>query len=82
MTSQFVLHRASLLVAIGLFSPLCAVSTEAYPQAPPSAPAACHDSLPDLYQRLSPSIVLIRATSIDPYDPEHRMQRVSGSGVM
>lgn len=82
MTSPFVLHRASLLVAIGLFSPLCAVSTETSPQAVPSAPAACHDSLPDLYQRLSPSIVLIRATSIDPYDPEHRMQRVSGSGVI
>jgi putative serine protease PepD len=44
--------------------------------------AACQESLPALYRRVSPAVVLIRATSIDPYDPEHRVRRVEGSGVI
>jgi S1-C subfamily serine protease len=54
------------------------------PEPPPTANSAatCQEPLPDLYQRVAPSIVLIEATSIDQYDPQHRMERVSGSGVI
>jgi S1-C subfamily serine protease len=72
----------TLLLCISVTVGLQAAPPPVRPQAPPAAPGVCHESLPDLYARVAPSIVLIQATSIDPYDAEHRMQRVSGSGVI
>jgi serine protease Do len=46
------------------------------------AQAVCTASIPDIYERVSPSVVAIRASSINPYDPEHRVERVTGSGVI
>ncbi len=49
----------------------------------PSGPAApCPESLPELFDRVSPSVVSIMAISINPYDPDHRVERVIGSGVI
>jgi len=42
----------------------------------------CSESLADLFDRVSPSVVMISATSVNPYDPERRIDRVSGSGVI
>ena len=52
------------------------------PQAASSQPAPCQETLTQIYNRVSPSVVLINAASVNPYDPDHRIQRVSGSGVI
>lgn len=84
MTRQPFVGRfgALVLTAIGLFCLLCAVPASAGQQAPSVGTSSCQESLPKLYERVSPAVVSIRATSIDPYDTEHRMQRVTGSGVI
>jgi serine protease Do len=70
-------------ITIGLLCLLCTVPARADQHAAPSAGASsCQESLPELYKRVSQAVVLIRATSIDPYDTEHRMERVTGSGVI
>jgi hypothetical protein len=54
------------------------------PQQAPAAPgvAQCQEAVPDLYRRVSPAVVAIAAMSINPYDTESRMDRVSGSGFI
>lgn len=42
----------------------------------------CQQTLGELYRRVSPAVVLINASSINPYDVDHRIHRVSGSGVI
>ena len=49
---------------------------------PAQRPAACPDSLPALYPQVSPAVVSISAISINPYDSDHRIERVMGSGVI
>jgi len=51
-------------------------------QPPTAQPAPCQETLTELYQRLAPSVVLITASSVNPYDMDHRIQRVSGSGFI
>lgn len=46
------------------------------------APAECPSSLPALYQQVSRTVVSISAISINPYDAEHRIDRVMGTGVI
>jgi S1-C subfamily serine protease len=48
----------------------------------PQRPAPCRESITDLYSRLSPAVVSITATEIDPYDTQNRVERRSGSGVI
>ncbi len=45
-------------------------------------PAACVEPLPSLYARISPTVVSISAISVNPYATDHRIERVSGSGVI
>jgi serine protease Do len=47
----------------------------------PQAPA-CTESISDIYDRVSPAVVFITATSIRPYQPTDRVQRVVGSGFI
>jgi S1-C subfamily serine protease len=49
---------------------------------PPPHVAGCRLPVPDLYQRVSPAVVSITSTSINPYDTLDRMQRQAGSGVL
>jgi len=58
--------------------------TAAAGQTPPQGqrPAACPDSLPAVYAQVSPAVVSITAISINPYDADHRVERVMGSGVI
>ncbi len=44
--------------------------------------ARCADPVPDIYDRVSPAVVFIVATSIDPYQLAERVTRVVGSGVI
>ena len=44
--------------------------------------ASCHASLPDIFARVSPAVVSISATSINPYRLSERVSHISGSGVL
>ncbi len=47
-----------------------------------SQPPTCTESISDIYDRVSPAVVFITATSIRPYHPADRVQRVVGSGFI
>jgi serine protease Do len=47
-----------------------------------SKPAACSESISDIYDRVSPAAVFITATSINPYPLSDRVQRIVGSGFL
>ena len=79
-TARFL--TVSVCVLAGVVSVRAGQQVAAAPQTASSGAPACQELLPDLYKRVAPSIVLIEATSIDQYDPLHRMERVSGSGVI
>jgi serine protease Do len=42
----------------------------------------CSDTLPEIYARVSPAVVSISATSINPYRLSERVSHVAGSGVL
>jgi serine protease Do len=42
----------------------------------------CTESIPDLYDRVSPAVVSITAKTVNPYQPSDRVSRVAGSGVI
>jgi serine protease Do len=44
--------------------------------------ARCDEALPDIYARVSPAVVSISATSINPYRLSERVSHVAGSGVL
>jgi S1-C subfamily serine protease len=62
-------------VLVGVGSLVAAQSTP-----PPAAP--CDETVPQLYARLSPTVVSIGATVINPFDITHRLDRVAGSGLI
>jgi serine protease Do len=46
------------------------------------AASECAESIPDLYERVSPSVVFISAVTIDPYKITDRVSTVIGSGFV
>jgi serine protease Do len=46
------------------------------------AASDCTESIPDLYERVSPSVVFISAVTIDPYRLTNRVNSVIGSGFI
>jgi S1-C subfamily serine protease len=46
------------------------------------AASDCTESIPELYQRVSPSVVFIAAVTIDPYKITNRVSSVIGSGFI
>ncbi len=65
-----------------LFASMVAGAAAAPQRAGQPAPAECPNSLPVLYQQVSRTVVSISAISINPYDAEHRIDRVMGTGVI
>jgi S1-C subfamily serine protease len=47
-----------------------------------SRAASCNAALPDIFARVSPAVVSISATSINPYRLSERVSHVGGSGVL
>src|SRR5262252_87655 len=43
---------------------------------------SCNESLPDIFDRVSPAVVSISATSINPYRLSERVSHVTGSGIL
>jgi serine protease Do len=73
--------------AASRFSVLLAGLCLAWPGASSAAPQAarevrCKESIPALYDRVSPAVVSITSTSIDPYETPNRSERQAGSGVI
>ncbi len=44
--------------------------------------ARCSELIPDLFDRVSPAIVSIAATSINPYQLSERVEHITGSGII
>ena len=61
-------------------APVQAAPQQAAPQQ--RVPAGCPESLPELYNQVSQSVVSIAAISINPYDNDRRIERVAASGVI
>ncbi len=59
----------------------CAAAQAAQTPAAPQKPS-CAESIPDIYDRVSPAVVMITANSLNPYQPSDRVSRVAGSGVI
>ncbi len=87
-------HSSCFSVLLALAIALGATGGQATAQSAPQPPVAaqpapqqpasggCPESLPALFDQLSPSVVSIGAISINPYDIDRRIERVSGSGVI
>jgi S1-C subfamily serine protease len=57
-------------------------TASAQPAAKQPGVPSCAEPLPALFARVSPAVVSISAISINPYDMDHRLDRVVGSGVV
>jgi len=79
-SSERLLRRSVAGLIVGLAALPGAVGLAK--EGPTARTLACHESVPDLYRRISPTVVSITATSINPYDTLDRMQRQAGSGVL
>jgi S1-C subfamily serine protease len=64
-----------LAMALACAAPGCA-------HAQSRAEARCAESWPDMFERVSPAVVSIAATSINPYRLADRVSRIVGSGVL
>jgi S1-C subfamily serine protease len=89
VTMNCLASRASskigLVVLVGIVAGFALAGGKAAAGQAPSPgqrPAACPESLPALYAQVSPAVVSITAISINPYDADHRIERVMGSGVI
>jgi serine protease Do len=65
-----------------LFIPLAYGCAGEIARADSSKAAPCDDALPDIFARVSPAVVSISATSINPYRLSERVSHVAGSGVL
>ncbi len=70
----------SLLLLLGTWPGVNGVRSALAADSP--QPPACTESISDIYDRVSPAVVFITATSIRPYQPSDRVQRVVGSGFI
>ena len=78
------LSRALGTVALAVLMVVLAWQSAVRPsgadERPPEAP--CGESVPDIFDRVSPAVVYIAATSINPYRLSDRVTRVVGSGAI
>jgi S1-C subfamily serine protease len=65
------------LLALGVVLAAAPASAESAPVAGP-----CALPLPELYEKISPSVVSVTAASINPYGTANQIERHSGSGVI
>lgn len=65
-----------------MFACFCLFGAGVSVATPPAKRPPCRESLPALYERVSPAVVSITAASVDPYDTQSRIERQAGSGVI
>jgi S1-C subfamily serine protease len=81
MTMSLMPRRALWLALLCVL--LVRASAAGDPPAPESGRApACAEPLPDIFDRVSPAVVSISATSINPYRLSERVSHVVGAGVL
>ena len=71
---------AGILLLIGAFS-TCGTVRVGVAAEPPKE-AGCTESIPDLFDRVSPAVVYIATTAINPYNPLERVSHAVGSGMI
>jgi len=74
------LGRLALLLVICTLA--CYAAVPGGQAAEPPKAATCSESISDVYDRVSPAVVFITATSINPYPLFERVERVVGSGFL
>jgi serine protease Do len=74
-------RRCGALALAGLVAMLAAGAASGQ-ERPARGSAACAAALPDIFTRVSPAVVSISATSINPYRLSERVSHVVGSGVL
>ena len=82
-------HPSARPSAAGTLGPLLLIGLLAFSAAiregvaaGPAREASCSQSIPDIYDRVSPAVVSINAISINPYQLSDRVTRIVGSGVI
>jgi S1-C subfamily serine protease len=71
---------AGILLLIGAFSSCSAVRVDAAGERPKEAD--CTESIPDVFDRVSPAVVFIATTTINPYNALERVSHAVGSGIL
>ena len=74
--------RASVFIASICAMALLAVMATARPAAAQQRPAGCPESLPALFNQVSGAVLSVTTISVNPYDADHRVERVMGSGFI
>jgi S1-C subfamily serine protease len=69
-----------IVLLIGVFSLCSAVRVDAAAERPKEA--VCTESIPDIYDRVSPAVVFIATTSVNPYNALERVSHAVGSGMI
>ncbi len=72
--------RLGLLLLVASLA--CCAPLEGGQAAESSKAATCSESIPEIYDRTSPAVVFITATSINPYSLADRVERIVGSGFL
>jgi S1-C subfamily serine protease len=75
--AAFALGPVALAATLALGAPALAQETRQ-----PAPPACTTRTLPELYDKASPAVVSISATSVSPYDVSEPISRVVGSGFI
>jgi S1-C subfamily serine protease len=71
---------AGILLLIGAFSSSSAVRVDAAGERPKDP--ECTESIPDVFDRVSPAVVFIATTTINPYNALERVSHAVGSGIL
>jgi len=74
-------RRTACLLGLGTLGLVAPIPAQ-FPPTPPSPPVTCGDSLPEIYDRISSAVVSVGAMSINPFDIDNRLDRVTGSGLI
>lgn len=74
--------RVVTLALVLALASLAACSTLRAGAAERGTPRACTEPIPDIFDRVSPAVVFIAATSINPYKATDRVTHVVGSGFI
>jgi len=79
-----LIRRVAALLGVGLAAAATVLTAQQPRQQkqPTVLSQPCQDSLPVIYERISPAVVAIGAMSINPFDTDHRLDRVTGSGII
>ena len=71
-----------LVLFLALFSLVACVAVASAENPARSDGQPCADSVPEIYERVSPAVVSITSMAVNPYQPTDRVSRTVGSGII